>query len=195
MSKTYSSLGFDLTIVGLPTSVEQFNEMAGADRCLEYAVQHYVAHSHLSKVRAAICEAVEKATGIERNKEPQDDDSKAVKYNESEGAYIKRVDAELPEGESLEATYSEVIQEAANSVEVDLTKAVRTGGSTKVAQKWLDKAQAIRDAGKLEVFCETHNVVIPEEADDDAINILVGNKVRLITLELQKQAEEQALGI
>lgn len=192
MSKTYSSLGFDIPIEGLPKTVDEFNSLAGRDCCLDYAIQHYVAHNHLTKVRAAICAAVEEATGIEREKEENDG---KTKYTESDARYIKRVESELPDGESLETTYLEPIIEAAKSVPVDLTKTVRAGGTSKTAQKWLDKASAIIEAGKLDAFCEAHDLTIDEDADEETILNVVGQKVRLVSLELQKQAEAQALGI
>ena len=193
MGKSYSSLNFDIDIEGLPSTAAEFDELAKREgACLEHAVNNYVAHSHLTKVRAAICERVEKETGISRKTEEREDDK--VIYTETEKQYINRVNAELTkDDESLEEHYIDAIKEAAASVVVDLTKSVRTAGSAKLAQKWIDKAASVIAAGKAETFAEAKGITLSGDEEDDLQAI--GSKIRDITAQLQKQALEDAMSI
>jgi len=193
MSKTYSSLTFDIDIEGLPSSVAEFDELAKREgACLEHAINNYVAHTHLTKVRAAICKTVETETGIPRKTEKREDDK--VVYDETEAKFIKRVNVELAkDDESLEEHYIDAIKTAAAAVEVDLTKAVRSAGSSKLAQKWLDKAASVIASGKAEAFAEAKGITLSGDEEDD--QQAIGSKIRDITAELQKQALEDAMSI
>ena len=77
--------------VELPfNSVEEFDQLAGkAGACLDEAVQHVIAHKHLTRVRSAVVSKLEKLTGIERGK-TTDESGKNVKYTESEQVYFRR---------------------------------------------------------------------------------------------------------
>ena len=167
--------------------------MAKRDCCLDYAIQHHLMHSHLGKLRPVIVKAVAEATGI-----PvlvKDVDGKEVPA-ESDNTYIKRVAAELEErGEDLEEVAGDAVAEAINAVPVDLTKAVRTAGVAKVAQKWLDMGQKVIDEGKDAGFCEANGITVPADLSEEDYLKFIANEVRKVILAKQKELEAQVAGI
>ena len=159
--------------------------------CVKRANQQYLDHSHAAKIRSAVCEKVEELTGIERNKEVTD---KKTKFTETENVYISRVEEVLDaDGASLsDDAYFPQLQEAVSAIKIDLEKATRSGGSVNnVAKKWMDQVEQLKEAGKFEVFVEKYDVKLGEDADQN--DRLVGDKIRTVTLEIQKKAQAAAI--
>lgn len=167
-SDTYNSLGIEFTVNGLPSSVEEYDEMAQRQgACLDSAIGQFIAHTHLTKVRSALVAAVEKITGIEREKKEEDG---KTSFTETEKTYLDRVESEhlQPEGKSLyEGDIYTKLQAAAAAVEVDLTKQTRVGASSKLAQKWLDMAGEIVKAGKADAFAAKYGLTYTGEEEED----------------------------
>lgn len=192
-SDTCNSVGFEFPVNNLPATVEEFDQMAQREgACLDAAIGQYIAHTHLTKVRSILCEKAEELTGIEREKEEEDG---KVTYSESEKKYLDRVEAELQsEGRSMyEGDLYAKLVEAASSVEVDLTKQTRSGGSTKVAQKWLDMAKDVIAQGKAEAFAEKFGLTLTGEEEDDLKTI--GSKLKEETLRIQRQAQADLMAL
>jgi len=100
------TLGLSATITDVPTSVEEFDQMAGRQgACLEYAVQHILFHSVYETVRSLICEKVE-ATGFARKTKPHPTKPGVEVIDESEAAYISRYLAAT--GKTIEQLQQEV---------------------------------------------------------------------------------------
>jgi hypothetical protein len=191
-----NSMGFEFPVNGLPETVEEFDKMAGrVGACLDGANAHYIAHTHLTKVRTAIVEAVEKVTGIEREKTVEGD---KTTYAKTEARYIASVQSALEEeGKSLEdPEYLTYITDAASAVEVDLTKQTRSGGGTaRVAQKWLDVANdRVIVAGKADAFAEVHGINIDGKEGEELAKV-IGAKLKELAAAALRKVQEDALAL
>lgn len=138
-----SILGFDLIRENVPANVQEINESAKDDEAAyNLAIAQWQFHSDYSRLRPAICEAVEKATGVSRlSHEEEGARGMRTIYDESENNFLKRIgemleDGELPE-EVTETSLRETAQAAVNAVPVSLEKAVRGTGGGMPAKKWL----------------------------------------------------------
>lgn len=178
--------GFDgMTINGLPGSVEMFDTMAGRQgACVETAVDGYVAHTHLTRVRKVLCAKLEVSTGVERKKDGK-------KFLETEGAFIKRLEAEL--GDSLYTDHRDAATAAFAETPVNLSRMERQAGAGSagaVAKKYLEMADAIKLAGKLDAFATKHGLELTGDADAD--QKIVGGKLKSIMLEAERSARAAA---
>lgn len=193
-SITVDCYGFSgMVINGLPTSVEQFDAMAGrAGAALDAAIDNFVAHSHLTRVRKTLVEKLEASTGIARKRDGK-------KYSETESAYIKRLESEL--GEALWTDHRAAADEAFSETEVSLAKMARSSGisSANVAKKYMDAADKLLAAGKVASFLAKFAPTIELAsivdngawATEDSQKIL-GNEMKKVSLEAERTAREQA---
>lgn len=188
MSYTTSCYGFEnLVIAGLPSSVEQFDTMAGRQgAALEAAVDYYVAHPHLTRVRRVLVEKLEAATGVARKRDGK-------KVSESAGAYMKRLEAEL--GEDLWENYRSVAEESFAETPVVLTRIARASTGGTIAKKYLEIADEIAKEGKVEAFCAKHGIAYSDEMFDgdeltEDAQMEIARKVK--SLLIDKEREERA---
>lgn len=126
---------------------------------VEHFTQKLVYNHHNAEVRSAFLERLEAQTGIARQTEKKKKGEKEVEvYTETEGEYFARVLAERGEKAS---DYSSLLQETADGYSdgggkkvegfpLDGTKRARTGGAPKLAKMYLQGAEDIEKAGKLD---------------------------------------------
>lgn len=198
MEATTSSYGFsDLIIKNLPGNVAEYDLAAGREgACFETALSGFLAHTHLTRYRAELIPALEKATGIEREHELKDG---VKKYTEKDGTYMKRLEAELSaSGRDLYEEFAPLAQQVMDSVEVNLAGRVR--GATSIgrpAQKWIDAAGELVKIGKLELFANKYGIELSDDVIDSSGELteagenLIGNKLRVLHAEAKKRMEEQ----
>lgn len=157
--------------VELPfNSVEEFDQLAGkAGACLDEAVQHVIAHKHLTRVRAAVVSKLEKLTGIERGK-TTDESGKNVKYTESEQVYFRRVVQERGLGEDWQGIQDELAKTAA-AVPFQLVVT-----RTRVNKEDMNMANAILASDKCDAVCAKLGIERTGDNDADAEAIALALK-------------------
>lgn len=191
---TVSCYNFEgLTITGLPTSIEQFDSMAGrVGAALDAAIDNYIAHTHLTRVRKLLCEKLEASTGIARKRDGK-------KFAETESSYIKRLESEL--GEELFTNHRAAAEEAFAETPVNLARIVRVGGgaTASIAKKYMEAATGLLQAGKVPAFLAKYLPTVAIEdlvsggnwVDEDAQR-QVAAKIKEISLEAERAAREAA---
>lgn len=142
----------DLTVKGLPSTAQEYDELAGRDgACYEAALSQFLAHVHQGRFRSALIVALEKATGLMRE---QTTKGEKTVISEKDGDYIRRLSAHLKDqGGDLFTDYATLAQETLDATEVTLTKLVRSGLGSKPAAKWVKAVQDLIEAGKFDGFC------------------------------------------
>lgn len=188
-NETAKSLGVEFEVKGLASTPEELNTMAQDENAsIDMANQYYIAHNHMGKVRAAICKKAEELTEIPREKDADG------KFTETEAQYLAKVEKELGEESLEDDPYASALREAAESVPVDYTKTPRGsgGGTSKVAQKWIDKARKLREDGQLELFAEKHGVELSD--DEEETERRVGAKVKELISAQLRAAEKNLVG-
>lgn len=164
----YKTLEFEVNISKMPSTIEEYDAGAGEEgACFARACQHYLDHSHSVKVRAAIAKALEDYTGFKRARE---EDGEKTKFTETEGKYVERLSSYLEEeGRSLtDDDIVEVVQNAANTIPVDLSKSTRgAGGTGKVAKKWLDQVEAFKAKGKYDMAVAKYGITLTDDEDQN----------------------------
>lgn len=165
-----------------PETIEDCQAICGGDIALvvEHFTQKLVYNHHNAELRSAFLERVEEKTGIARKTDKKKKGDKEVEvYTETEGEYFDRVLAERGE----KATdYTPLLQETADGYKdaegkdvpgfpLDGTKKMRAGGGPKLAKMYLQGAEDIAKAGKLESAAAklTAELGIPIEATVDSI--------------------------
>lgn len=179
-------LGFDIVRRDVPATLEEVITAAGGEQeVANRFIAHFTAHVDNGRVRSAIAEALEKATGVKRADK------------ETEGAYVTRLEKELAErGESIQ-DLAETAQQAADSVPVDFSKKVRVG-TGKPAAKWLAAVEQLFKLGKLDRAIEVFGIEAEDRTDEDEIESETGladATIIAVAKEIQrrtKEAEEAA---
>ena len=189
-----SLLGFDFAIQNMPADVKEIDENAGAEgTAYTYAINYFVNHILRGTLRSVMSKKIEELTQIPRIDNPQ------TGKPETDVEYKNRVEAELQEkGESLYAEYKDVIVEALQSIEVDMSKTSRSTGRnySTVAQKWKDMAQDIvvsKGDKQTSKFCKKYNVLLSSDDDEDTILGKIGLALKEIRDEAQAKAERELL--
>lgn len=170
VSKTVSSLGFDLS-VNVPDTVEAYDTLAKKQgACLESAVLNVLYRSVFAKFRSAFADAVENNTGITRETEavlgkdgqPKiDEETKepVTRYTETEDKYFKRACAELVKDgqfESVEAaaaSFLSLAQSTIAGIAFDPSESERQpSGPKKIAKAYITLATQAQEKGKLDTL-------------------------------------------
>ena len=87
---TKKSCGFTV-YVEVPETVEEFEKDGGAGSCLKNAIEHVIAHSFLSEVRAVIVSTIEKMTEMKRKSRCEIKGNKTLSvFTETENQFISR---------------------------------------------------------------------------------------------------------
>lgn len=193
-----SILGYDLIRKNVPANVQEINEAAKDDEAAySLAIAQWQFHSDYSKLRPAICAAVEKLTGVEREKHEVDGArGKRVVYDESEKNYMERLADMLKDGE-LEAEVTDqslrdAVQAAVDSIPVSLEKSVRGTGSGVPAKKWLDwydqaVEEDVLDEKIANINNSDHYTGADLDVDDEDIRIKFALAVKEIITKKQKE--------
>lgn len=201
---TVDLLGFDIKVNGLPADLPTLIAMAGGEeRVVAMGIRQYVAHTHNSKTRPAVCESLEKATEEARASTKKDG---KVRYEETEGAYIARLSKILAErGEAIE-DYQEIAQQGADTIKVDMTASSRGSSlNSKPAKKWLEWVAELSKAGLLDNFIQKHSIEVGERTEaceleapfsdlgvsDDTV-YAIARKVKEHVLEQERKARDAA---
>lgn len=164
-------------------TVEEFDALAGkSGACLEQATMHVVAHRYLGKVRTAVVEALEKITGIPREK-TTDEKGENVKYVEQEKAYFDRVLKEKA-GSDEWTSILEQLKEVASNVKLELKAAVRS----RISKEDRNAAKLIIDSGKAEAFARKAGFDGELPSGEELVELIAGMYKKLLA---QKMAEAQ----
>jgi hypothetical protein len=190
----FSTLGFEGLQVSLPSSASELDQLAKREgAAIDFANSYFLAHIHLTKARKAAVAAIEKKSGVAGEKS---EDGK--KFTESEGAYIKRVEAIV--GEGFIAEYQDVVAAAVAGVEVSFEKAARevSISSSVPAKKYLEAADLVKGAGKVEKYLA---VYAPSVDIDDVLDgnswtadgqAILANVIKGVNLEAERKAREES---
>ena len=132
--------------VELPyNSCEEYDQQAGkAGASCEVVDQYFLAHRHASRVRPVVIAKLEELSGVARESETNEE-TKAVKYIETEQQYLTRAKAECEAAGNWDSI-ALVLVEVASDVKAEVI-ATRT---SKVGKEFLEQAKAAIDAGKAE---------------------------------------------
>jgi len=159
VSKSVKTLGFEIN-VNVPETVEEYDVLAKkAGACLESAILNTIYRAMLNVFRSDFTEAVEKQTGIARKTKPsgrkvkddagKDTDEDILIYDETESEYFDRV---LVESKQDRTAFSSLANTVAATLVFDPSASEKKpAGPKKTAKKYLEAAEAIKTAGKLEV--------------------------------------------
>lgn len=190
--------GFELNH-SVPSSVEEYNSLAPArnNPVLEDAILNIEYRSIFPKFRDALCDVVEKETGIKRRTKTVGEGEKAKQVpDEAEGKYLNRVKAELGlEDADFVAKFQDAAQGIMDGLKFDPSVAEREGGEgpkigkndLKLAKELLAKGgdEPTRVAGLLGAKLNRKVEVVGDaEADEKMLARAFGDYRR------QKAAEE-----
>ena len=167
-------------------NAESFDSFMGkSGACYERAVQHFIAHSYYGRVRAEIVKALEKISGIERNK-TTDENGKSVKYTETEEQYVRRVMGELGDGWSeVESQLAEVASKIAPKADT-VTRSRSNAASRKIAEQLIK-------AGQAQTFADKRGLDISGLDGDDLVEAIAIEYNKAI--KEVEEAQKRALGI
>lgn len=168
-----------------PTTIEECVAICGGGEdgtklLIEHFVQKLIYNHHNPDLRSPFLERVEEKTGIARLTEKKKKGEKDVEvFTETEGEYFSRVLAERGEKAS---DYSTLLQETADGYidkdgkavpgyPLDGTKRSRGSGAPKLAKMYMQGAEEIEKAGKLESAASklTAELGIPVEPAVEAV--------------------------
>ena len=178
INRTVSSQGFELNY-SVPESVEEYNGLAPkrTNPVLEDAILSTWYRNGANKFRDALCEHLEKVTGVARLNSGTEDDPKW----EQEGKYIKRVIAELATQSGIDPAskaakdafftrFQADAQSILDSIKFDPSERESTGGGALVAKmyvEWATKAVKAGNGAKLAaMLSKALNNPIPVTGDE-----------------------------
>lgn len=139
-TKTYSSLGLNVTL-SVPESVEEFDQNAKrSGACLDEATNNVVYRGSLAEFRDSFCEKLSEQSGVSRltksSGKKDADGNDILVYAESEAEYAKRVAAE----KNVEvSTFQPLADEVAASITFDAAARERKAPAPKKLPDWAKK--------------------------------------------------------
>ena len=166
VSKTVSSLGYDL-VVQVPSTIEEYDTAAKkAGAALESAINNVLYRSTFAEFRGTFSDAIENNTGIERKTEvvngkdgqpKKDSDGEVVtRFTETEKVYFDRVcatlaaDGKFDSPEAAAASFKDLAQSIIGGIAFDPSETERVfTGPKKIAKAYIAVAQKAHDTGKL----------------------------------------------
>ena len=185
---TKNILGFDINLNIVSTIAEAVEACGSEARVIELLNNYVLFHQAFGKIRSTIVETLEKETKIKRITDGAGEDAEVV---EKDTAYVARLDNE---GVVVQ-DYKAAIQALIDASPISYKASERgTGTGTKLSLKYVAMAVALREAGKFERFASKYDLDLAD-LDTDAQNILVGNKIKELTLAAQRAAAASALAV
>lgn len=158
LDKQYDVLGLKVNIKGIPTTAEEFDELAKRQNaCLDEAVKNTLYRGTYSDIREELCEKIAEVHGIARKMKPgkvrTDGTPGAEVPDETEADYIARAAARLDEAEGLNADNGKGVarfQPIADELDVtfDPSAKERKAGEGRIAKVYLEAADTILASGK-----------------------------------------------
>ncbi len=183
-------LGFNVPVNGVASSLSELAQLSGSEeRALSLANNYILFHVHYTKIRSLIAETVESISGIKRLTKKSEKTGKDL-VDESDEAYITRVEEELGEG-SLNQFVAPVTEAVAKLV-VDYTVTVRQpGAGGKLAKKWYDMYDQLEAQGKIEKLVAKHEIDL-DGLDAAAARTVVAQKIKELSLKREQELKAQA---
>ncbi len=149
---TTSVLGFDVPVSGVPETLQEAITAAGSEQAMLDGWNSYIRfHRTNGEARAAVIEALEAITGIERETEQVKSPTKADpnrmidKYSESEQQYAERA---LAQNGKSHAELAPQVLAKVGTIEFKAVGEPRVGGPGKLAKVYTENAQTLINAGE-----------------------------------------------